>query len=137
MKGAGVVPSFFSLVRQSTCEVYPYWPRAEMLESAVFHLWPDHAQFRDYNAFREHILSAGNIADHERAYLFWSRVEEFPVSLSKVLKSDGFQRYLEWENKWIASQNALYQAELQQIHLTIIWTEAASCSALAHFGRNP
>lgn len=59
------------------------------------------------------------------------------VSLSKVLKSDGFQRYLEWENKWIASQNALYQAELQQIHLTIIWTEAASCSALAHFGRNP
>lgn len=84
MKGAGVVPSFFSLVRQSTCEVYPYWPRAAMLESAVFHLWPDHAQFRDYNVFREHILSAGNIADHERAYLFWSRVEEFPENICHI-----------------------------------------------------
>ena len=83
--GTDAVPSFFSLVRQSACEVYPYWPRAAMLESAVFYLWPDHSQFQDYNAFREHILSAGNIADCERDYLFWSWVEEFPVSLSKNL----------------------------------------------------
>lgn len=117
--GTDVVPSFFSLVRQSTCEVYPYWPRAAMLESAVFYLLPDHSQFRDYNAFREHILSAHNIADHERDCLFWSWVEEFPASLSKVLESDGFQRYLEWENKWIASQNALYEAELRQIQKCI------------------
>ena len=47
---------------------------------------------RDYNAFREHILSAHNIADHERDYLFWGWVEEFPVSLfARVLEGLALQ----------------------------------------------
>lgn len=29
---------FFSEVRQNTCAVYPYWPRAALLETAAFYL---------------------------------------------------------------------------------------------------
>lgn len=28
--------NFFSKVKQDTCEVYPYWPRAALLEKAAF-----------------------------------------------------------------------------------------------------
>ena len=34
--GQNGIPNFFSSVRQNTCEVYPYWPRAAILETAVF-----------------------------------------------------------------------------------------------------
>lgn len=30
------LPNFFSDVKQNTCEVYPYWPRAAILETATF-----------------------------------------------------------------------------------------------------
>lgn len=109
------VPLFFSRIRQNTCEVYPYWPRAAMLESASFYLSPDFSQFRDYEAFRKNIMSAGNIADNERDQNLWDWIAEFPTSLSKILSGDAFHRYLNWENEWIAEQNTYYETELQQL----------------------
>ena len=112
---AGTVPSFFSGVKQDSCQVYPYWPRAFILETASFDLLPDHTKFRNFDTFRGRIMSAGNIADDERDQRLWDWIGGFPEALSKVLSDDSFHRYLNWENKWIAEQNTIYKAELQLI----------------------
>lgn len=109
------VPPFFSEIKQDTCAVYPYWPRAAILETASSYLQPDHSQFHDYDDFHDRIMAAGNIADYERDHKLWDWIAEFPTALSKVLASDAFCRYLEWENKWVADQNAQHNAELQLI----------------------
>lgn len=106
---------FFDRVKQDTCEVYPYWPRAAILETASFYLLPDHSQFRDYDTFHKKIMVAGNIADCERDQKLWDWITDFPVALSKVLTSDIFQRYVEWEQKWLTEQNVRYEADLQLI----------------------
>lgn len=113
--GSGDIPSFFYGIRQNTCEVYPYWPRAAILETASFYLLPDHSAFREYDAFCEHIMSAGNIAECERDQKLWTWIADFPSALSKVLESDSFQRYLNWENKWIAEQNVKHKEALRSI----------------------
>lgn len=113
--GSGAVPSFFYGIKQNTCEVYPYWPRAAILETASFYLSPDHLQFREYDAFRKRIMSAGNIADDERDQALWTWIADFPIALSKVLESDAFQHCLEWENRWIAEQNVKHEKELRLV----------------------
>ncbi|MBS5844032.1 MAG: hypothetical protein KIC77_11235 [Clostridiales bacterium] len=108
----GTIPPFFSGVRQDTCEVYPYWPLAAILETASFYLQPDYSQFRDFDSFHERIMSAGNIADNERDQKLWTWITDFPAALSEVLASDAFRRYLEWESKWVTEQNSKYEKEL-------------------------
>ena len=41
--GTEDVPPFFYGIKQDTCEVYPYWPRAAILETASFYLSADHS----------------------------------------------------------------------------------------------
>lgn len=113
--GSREVPSFFRGIKQDTCEVYPYWPRAAILETASFYLLPDHSQFREYKVFYEHIMSAGNIAEYERDQNLWTWIADFPAALSKILVNDSFRRYLEWENQWIAEQNVEHKKELRLI----------------------
>lgn len=110
--GTAAVPPFFSGVRQNTCEAYPYWPRGAILETASFGLLPDHSRFRDFDAFYERVMSAGNLTDDERDQHFWDWVAGFPAALSEVMASEAFWRYLEWENSWIERQNAKYKTEL-------------------------
>ena len=49
---------FFLDVKQNTCEVYPYWPRAAMLETATFYIDLPQEQFVDFNAYKSSIMSA-------------------------------------------------------------------------------
>lgn len=113
--GSGAVPSFFYGTKQNTCEVYPYWPRAAILETASFYLSPDHLQFREYDAFHERIMASGNILDCERDQKLWTWITEFPAALSQVLESDAYRCYMEWENRWIAEQNVKHEKELRLI----------------------
>lgn len=106
---------FFSGARQNTCEVYPYWPRAAILETASFYLSSDHTKFRDYGAFRNRIMGAANIADNERDQRLWDWIESFPVELTKILACDAFRNYLKWEQKWLITQNVRHEAELRVI----------------------
>lgn len=108
-------PSFFYEVKQSTCEVYPYWPRAAILEMASFYLLSDRSQFRDYDKFRKRVMSAGNILDCERDQKLWEWIRKFPEAISKVLADKTFQRYLKWERQWITEQNNQQEAELERI----------------------
>lgn len=106
---------FFSGTRQNTCEVYPYWPRAAILETASFYLSSNYVAFLDFDAFRDRIMGAANIADNERDHRLWNWIEGFPVALSEVIASEAFLRYLEWEKLWLAEQNTGHEAELRLI----------------------
>lgn len=107
------IPNFFSDVRQNTCEVYPYWPRAAILETAVFYLHPNHLEFRNYDTLYRKIMCAGNILDNERNHSLWDWIDDFPTALNEILSSDGFHSYMEWENDWIKKLNITYRKELQ------------------------
>lgn len=106
------LPPFFTEVKQSTCEVYPYWPRAAMLEAASFYLNNENSGFSDFEKYRDLILSAGNIANEERDSHFWNWITDFPKAMKSVMDSKAFTEYLEWENDWIAQQNVIYAEEL-------------------------
>ncbi len=109
------VPSFFSEIKQSACEVYPYWPRAAILETASFYLQPDLLDFENFGNFKKIIMGASNIADHERSYELWDWITEFPKALKTVLTSADFHHYMKWENQWIAEQNRIHNNALQHI----------------------
>lgn len=111
----GNIPSFFTGVRQDTCEVYPYWPRAAILETASFYLSDDCSAFKNYDALREDIMSAGNIANYERDQKLWDWLEGFPSAISKVLSDSTFKSYLQWEKQWLSELNTQYEAQLQLV----------------------
>lgn len=71
--------SFFANVKQNTCEAYPYWPRAALLESATLYLDRETFQWQDYNAYENFVMSAGNITNSERGKTFWEWVNRFPI----------------------------------------------------------
>lgn len=113
---ASDVPSFFREVEQTTCDAYPYWPRAAILESATFHLTPDMQSYTDFDAFAQTVKNASNLTDAERTQELWDWLAFFPQALAQVLHSKSFARYFEWETVWIAEQQAKYQTQLQEIH---------------------
>lgn len=106
---------FFSEVRQNTCEVYPYWPRAAMLEAAAFYIDFDRECFANFDAYKSSILSSANLLDTERNQAFWNWIDSFPQALSHVLQSKPFRSYFEWENVWIAEQNEKYHIDLEKM----------------------
>ena len=106
---------FFFDVKQNTCEVYPYWPRAAMLETATFYIDLHQERFVDFNAYKNSIMSAKNISDIEKNQLFWEWIIKFPKALKLVLQSDRFSSYLKWESDWIVEQNQKYKKELRKM----------------------
>lgn len=106
------VPAFFSKVRQNTCNVYPYWPRAYILETASFYLNKSLSGFSDYASLERCILSAANISSEEKDHLLWTWIADFPAALKEVMDRTGFQQYLAWEAEWISEQNSRYHDEL-------------------------
>jgi hypothetical protein len=107
--------SFFSEVKQETCEVYPYWPRAAALETATFFVDCISMQFSDFDTYQNGIMSARNISDVERNQNFWEWVKDFPPKLAYVLSSNDFRAYLNWENKWIEHQSSIWENDLNHI----------------------
>jgi len=96
---------FFSQTKQNTCETYSYWPRAALLESAVFYLDSDLKQFSDFEAYKNFVMLASNLQDIERNENFWDWISYFPMELNKVINNEYFKKYLIWENTWIEREN--------------------------------
>lgn len=113
--GTERVPPFFNVIRQSTCEAYPYWPRAAILETATFCMKPNLESFENFVHLQKQIMSATNIAECERGNELWDWIVSFPKALQAILSSNGFLNYMEWERQWIDTQNQVFQNELQQI----------------------
>lgn len=112
---AGPALPFFAQVKQDTCDVYPYWPRAALLETASFFLTPEGGTFEDFARFRRSVLSAPNLSDAERGPALWNWISAFPHALSQTMSSDGFLSYLSWEKGWIAGQAHLHRDGLQLV----------------------
>lgn len=107
--------SFFSEIRQNSCEVYPYWPRAAVLEEATFYLDENDSEFVEFDQFQKRIMTAGNIAPNEKENDLWDWISQFPTALKAVLNSAYFQKYFAWEETWIAAQNQRYRSELENL----------------------
>ena len=114
-RGRELSNAFFSGARQNTCEVYPYWPRAFIMESASFFLNDSNTGFRDFGTLRRKILSAGNISERERDESLWKWLEGFPRAVASVLSDGSFAGYLEWEREWIAGQERIHRGEVSLI----------------------
>lgn len=103
--GTGPQVPFFAAVRQNTCSVYPYWPRAAILEEASLYIEESGQRFVGFDAFRSRVLSASNIAPEEKGEDLWDWIAGFPEALQTILESDGFQRYLKWALTWAEEQS--------------------------------
>lgn len=112
---AAQCPEFFDEVRQNTCEVYPYWPRAFLLETAAHFIDDASFEYRHFDSFREKIFSASNISNEERGKAFWDWIIRFPDALSSVMHSKRFAEYLAFVKQWVEKQNALHKDELDLI----------------------
>ena len=106
---------FFRSVRQATCQVYPYWPRAAILETASFYADPMGSQFQDLPKFKEAVMSAGNLREEERDDALWAWIPGFPAALKQVLLDSAFQAYFQWECGWIEEQSRLHEEELRTL----------------------
>ena len=111
--------TFFSNVRQDTCDAYPYWPRAAALEAATFYVDPVSVCFCDFGAYQSEIMSANNISEIERNQAFWQWVRDFPAALVDVMNSSNFKEYLSWENGWVERQNLIRRDELSSIQQVV------------------
>jgi hypothetical protein len=107
--------SFFAKIKQNTCDVYPYWPRAAALEKATFFIDCSSIQFKDFDVYQNDIMTASNISEAERNQDFWDWVKDFPSALASILNCNCFQDYLNWENKWVEEQNHIWKNDLNQI----------------------
>ena len=107
--------AFFSKTRQNTCDVYPYWPRAFIMEAATFFLNDRISDFQYFGVFRQKIMSAGNISEKERNDSLWNWLADFPQALAFVLSDSSFFEYLVWEKKWLFEQEAVCSEELDTV----------------------
>ena len=113
----GQAHPFFKGVRQSTCEVYPYWPRAALLETASFYV--TQGKFNDFEELRCKIMSMPNVADNERNEQFWGWLANFPQALQIVMNSEGFRQYLAWEYAWCDQLCLQRREDLERIQRCI------------------
>jgi len=117
--------SFFSKIKQNTCEVYPYWPRAAVLEEATFYLNKSYTGFVQFTQLKKRIMSAGNISPKEKGKDLWDWITQFPEAVKDVLVSSPFLSYLSWERSWIAEQSEIFREELKNLQ-----TILQQCNAL-------
>ena len=120
--------SFFSEIKQNTCEVYPYWPRAAILEEASFYLDKTCTGYVQFSKLQNRVMSAGNISPKEKGEALWDWITQFPAAINDVLISTAFQNYCSWEKEWIEEQNQRLRSELTNL-LTIL----QKCSELYEF----
>ena len=108
----GSSSGFFAKAKQDTCDVYPYWPRAYIVEAATFFLNDGNTGFRDLDSFRRKIMSACIISEKDRDDSLWDWLNDFPQALDSVLSDSSFTEYFEWEKTWIAEQEVVCSEEL-------------------------
>lgn len=108
------VPPFFADVRQTTCQVYPFWPRAALLEEAALHLLAG-KEIGENSAFYRRVMSASNLSDVERGPALWRWIVDLPGALEEVLADEGFRRYLQWEQTWVREEALRCKEEFSRL----------------------
>ena len=86
-KALGEVRDFFAMARVKTCEVYPFWPRAALLESALFFMEDGNLDICKYQLY---VNGLANIDIQERNDSFFSWVKGLPKHLKTIMKDHLF-----------------------------------------------
>ncbi len=110
---------FFANAKQTSCQAYPYWPRAALLETASFYVDVPNQYFSDMKQLRQQILTAENILDEERNADFWAWLDDFPVALYQLMDDSAFLEYQQWESAWIKKQNSVHEEALNHIQCCV------------------
>ena len=79
--GLDSIKQYFGFARQKTCEPYPFWPRAALLESITFFISGHGA---DFDKYYEYVKSLPNLTEEERNDDFFSWVRDFPEYLNEI-----------------------------------------------------
>ena len=120
---------FFSLARQNLCEVYPYWPRAFILEKAALSLTDDLKGFRDFGALWHELELANNIPQEDRGETTWRWLQRLPRALESVYSSRSFAEYSKWAKKWVFEQSGRCADELRVIEKCLKYCQSEhNCS---------
>ena len=85
--GLDDVRRYFGDARQKTCDVYPFWPRAALLEGATFFMSSEGFSFDQYC---DYIKSRPNLTAEEKNDDFFCWVKDFPRYLQKIKTDDLF-----------------------------------------------
>ena len=79
---------YFKHARQRTCEPYPFWPRAALLESATHFI--DARRFK-FDKYCDYVNGLPNLTEEERSGDFFSWVKDFPKYINEVKAYSFFQ----------------------------------------------
>ena len=85
---------FFAQARQGTCDVYPFWPRTALMETATFYMEcsPEQVRFADVDGYHAFVMQADNLRNDERDESFWQWVGELPGALRAVTGARGLRQ---------------------------------------------
>ena len=84
--GLDEAKEYFSRARQSTCVVYPFWPRVALLEIAIFFI---NDKGFDYDGYCTYVKARSNLTDEEKSDDFFCWIKDFTKYLIQI-KSDSF-----------------------------------------------
>lgn len=87
-QGLSDAKSFFSNARQNSCDVYPFWPRAALLETAAFYIDDTRFKFNEYCAY---VNSRPNLTEDEKSDDFFRWIRDFPKYLNQIKANHFFQ----------------------------------------------
>ena len=109
--GLDEAKQYFSNTRQTICGVYPFWPRAALLESATFFITGESFDFDNYCTY---VKALPNLTAEEKSDDFFCWVKDSPKYLTQI-KSDPFFQKI---NKRIHSKvNEISLNSIKEIRL--------------------
>jgi len=84
--GLDEAKQYFSNTRQPLCEVYPFWPRAALLESATFFI---NGKSFDFDSYCTYVKALPNLTTEEKSEDFFCWAKDSPKYVTQI-KSDPF-----------------------------------------------
>lgn len=112
--------NFFSETYQTTCNTYPFWPRAALMETATFFMNDlcDPDSF-DYSTYYNKVMNLPNIIESERDDHFWNWIEKFPYILKCILLDENFQEIDKCVEKWITANFETFEKKIDIIEQSL------------------
>jgi hypothetical protein len=120
------VKRYFEHARQQTCEVYPFWPRASLLESAVFFMGSEGFMFDKYC---EYVNSCPNLTQEERNKDFFDWIITFPKYMGEIKENRIFQEINSQIQRIVNELSTVSAAGKERI-IDILKALAADCDII-------
>ncbi|MCL2322760.1 MAG: hypothetical protein FWC47_11740 [Oscillospiraceae bacterium] len=121
------VDNFFRKTYQNSCEAYPYWPRAALLETATFFIHRGEVLFTRFHDYYEYIKNLNIFSEIKEDKEFWYWINMFPESILKIVENEYFLDFDNWSHNWIEGQNEIFNSSLKELsHIVSVLTKKYS-----------